>query len=79
MNITEANEILERAEQLLSEIRSQLPDPKPTFGSSREFTLEGAYFEDGLIRANWSRYVGCGEYDHETTYHNLNKFFKEQQ
>ncbi len=45
--------------------------PVPTFRKDNKFTRQGIFIEDGRVKIEWSRYEGCGSYDNETSYHDI--------
>lgn len=48
-----------------------IPAPEPTFRKERPYSRQGIFIEDGRVKVEWSRYEGCGSYENETSYHDL--------
>jgi len=78
MNQAEAEHIIEQYQKLLQCIDlSKLKPPS----SQRAWSvpkLNAIGISDGMIVAHWSTYVGCGEYEDDSTYHTPAELFQEK-
>lgn len=76
--IEEINEHLENHRELLQFAKSKLPSKKKFSWDDREHSLTSIYIdEDGCIIANYTLYMGCGEYDREREYIEPSTLFEE--
>jgi hypothetical protein len=79
MNLTQAEAIASLYAELLESIdQSKIIPPVLGWGTgSFELKhLESISLEDGQVKIHWSKYVGCGDYDTDDTYHSLDQFFQ---
>lgn len=75
-NIVEAH--LELHRQIMDVIRAKVP-AKKTFSFGNVYTLQDVVVDcDGTLKAEYSRYEGCGSYDYETEFLSVHELFKEQ-
>lgn len=77
MNLEQARAIVTLYDELIQSIpREKLSVPaKRSVYKQGEFSLQSITIEDQLVVAHWSHYLGCGESDHQTTYHDLAELF----
>jgi hypothetical protein len=78
MNLKQAEAIMALHEELIRSIdQSKLTPPTAHYQESNKFSIDGISLYEGGIEVSWSRYVGCGDYDRETTHHNLSELFED--
>ena len=72
MNNAAARATIALHDELIRHLETLAIDPPvPTFRKERPYTRDGIFIEDGRIKIEWSRYEGCGSYDRETSYHDI--------
>lgn len=78
MKLSRAQRIAFLYEELIAAIpRDKLSPPKQHSFSTVPFKPHAITIEDGMVKVEWSKYVGCGEYENATTYLNLSDVFGE--
>lgn len=78
MNLTQAEAIASLYSELIESVDTSRIDPPSHGWGGGKFThdqIQSMSLEDGQLTVNWSRYVGCGDYDTEQTYHRLEHLF----
>ena len=79
MNITQAEAIASLYTEFLNSIpREKIPLPSGHQWSKRVWDVNcigSIHFEDGHLKVEWSRYIGCGENETDTTYIELSQLF----
>lgn len=77
MNYEAIEAHLELHLQVLAVIKTKVPEKK-VFSFGNIYTLSDIVIQDdGGVRADYSRYIGCGEYEHETEFLDLRALFHE--
>jgi len=78
MNLNQAEAIASLYQELIESIDKSRITP-PIFGwgtgTFEEKHIQSISMEDGQIKVHWSRYMGCGDYDTDDTYHALHTLF----
>jgi len=79
MNLAQAEAIATLSRELIQSIdKTKITPPVHGWGNG-SFTLDQIQSivldEDGQIKIHWSRYVGCGDYDTDDTYHSIDSLF----
>lgn len=81
MNRNEAQAISILYDNLMEKIKEKtatLTPPSPTFNESRVFSIVDTVLEsNGTVRISWERYIGCGDYEHYTTYTSIEALFED--
>lgn len=77
MNLTQAEAIASLYQELINAIpRELIPQPPEQSRFYKgELSIDEITLEDGQVKVKWSKYIGCGDYEKATTYHNLNELF----
>ena len=65
MNRTQAQQILDSAQELLRLVQPHVGKPKHAHRPEAFGMPALSIDSDGYINIKWSRYVGCGEYERE--------------
>ena len=72
MNITIAEAVIKLHDELICHLETLvIAPPEPTFRKEYPYSRQGIFIEDGRVKIEWSRYEGCGSYENETSYHNI--------
>lgn len=80
MNLTQAEAIASLYKELIESIdQERIPVPiDRTYQGERPWprsSMGDISIEDGQVKVEWSKYVGCGDYDTYTSYHPLHTLF----
>ena len=72
MNITIAEAVIKLHDELIRHLETLvIASPEPTFRKEYPYSRRGIFIEDCRVKIEWSRYEGCGSYENETSYHNI--------
>lgn len=82
MSISEAEEALNTYSELLAAATKYAESRAPyaaSWGVERAWSIDRIYWEDSVFKVEWVRYIGCGDYDHDSTCFTLQEMLEAQE
>ena len=72
MNNNTARAVIALHDELIRHLETLvIAPPEPTFLNEHPYSRQGIFIEDGRVKIEWRRYEGCGSYENETSYHDI--------